>query len=131
FNSAGNFGGGINNAGGPVTITNSTFSNNSANGGAGGGLVITGGTVILTNSTFSNNSAGSGGGISNSGATPVQLRNTIVALNTTTGTGPDVKGPFVSNGHNLIGNNSAAGITPSPGASGDLIGTNAAPIDPR
>jgi CSLREA domain-containing protein len=132
FNSSGTGdGGGINNANNaPVTITNSTFSNNSANGGAGGGLVSTDGTVILTNSTFSNNSAGSGGGISNLGATPVQLRNSIFALNTTTGTGPDVKGVFTSNGHNLIGNNSAATITPAPGATGDLIGTNALPINP-
>jgi hypothetical protein len=131
FNSAGNGdGGGIYNAGVPVTITNSTFSNNSANGGTGGGLVTLGGTVILTNSTFSNNSAGSGGGILNFSATPVQLRNTILALNTATGTGPDGNGAFISNGHNLVGNNSAATITPAPGATGDLIGTNASPINP-
>ena len=119
-------GGGIYNSdNGPVTITNSTFSNNSADAEGGGGLVNSDGTVIVTNSTFSNNSAVSGGGISNLGSTPVQLRNTILALNTATGTGPDGKGVFTSNGHNLIGNNSAATITPAPGATGDLIGTNA------
>ena len=49
-------GGGINNDGGTVTLTNSTVSGNTA-GGDGGGIYSTGGTVTLTNSTVSGNSA--------------------------------------------------------------------------
>jgi len=37
---------------------------------------------------------------------------------------------LTSQGHNLIRNNSGATITPAPGSSGDLIGTNASPINP-
>ena len=45
-----------------LTITNSTFSGNSAVTDGGG--ICNGGTVTITNSTFSGNSAGtSGGGI--------------------------------------------------------------------
>ena len=68
-----NRGGGVENSGGNLTITKSTFSGNSsvsANGTGAGGAVATqsigdkGGTVIVKNSTFSGNSAdGSGGGI--------------------------------------------------------------------
>ena len=58
-------GAGILNLGG-LTVTNSTFSANSAPGGYGGGL-YNDGRVTLTNSTFSGNSANSGGGIDNYG----------------------------------------------------------------
>ncbi len=62
------FGGGLSNNGGTVTITNSTFANNSASPssgiGFGGGLDNYNGMVTITNSTFANNSATStvGGG---------------------------------------------------------------------
>jgi CSLREA domain-containing protein len=63
-------GGGIYNSG-TLTITNSAFSGNSANGwgGSGGGICNTG-TLTITNSAFTGNSTGwggSGGGIYNSG----------------------------------------------------------------
>jgi uncharacterized repeat protein (TIGR01451 family)/CSLREA domain-containing protein len=94
-NSGGADGGGIANvAGGTLTVSHSTFSNNHANsagggivnfgtatitsstfvgnsvGGAGGGIYNNTGTATVTNSTFSGNSAegfgfGSGGGINN------------------------------------------------------------------
>jgi CSLREA domain-containing protein len=48
-------GGGIANSG-TLTVTNSTFSGNSAPGG-GGGIANNGGTLTVTNSTFSGNSA--------------------------------------------------------------------------
>ena len=68
FNSAAGNGGGIlNNTGGTLTVTNSTFSFNSA-AGNGGGINNTGGTLTVTNSTLSfNSAAGSGGGIVNLG----------------------------------------------------------------
>jgi hypothetical protein len=65
-------GGGIYN-GGTLTITNSTFSGNSAHSssdqGLGGGIANDGGTMTVTNSTFSGNSADNGGGIYNDGGT--------------------------------------------------------------
>jgi predicted outer membrane repeat protein len=62
-------GGGILNDG-TLTVTNSTFSGNSA--GIRGGGVFTSGTMTVTNTTFSGNSApGSGGGIANDGTLTV------------------------------------------------------------
>ncbi len=58
------FGGGISNAG-TLTVTNSTFSGNSATGGFSlggfGGGIYNAGTLTVTNATFSGNSAISGG----------------------------------------------------------------------
>ena len=50
-------GGGIRNDGGTVTVSNSTFSGNSAGYGSGGIDNDGGGTVTVSNSTFSGNSA--------------------------------------------------------------------------
>lgn len=54
-----------------VTITNSTFSGNTASAVfGGGGLYVEGGTVEISNSTFNgNSSAVPGGGISGAGGT--------------------------------------------------------------
>jgi CSLREA domain-containing protein len=79
-NSATSAGGGIFSLGGTTTVTNSTFSGNSANF-AGGGIASFGGTLTVTNSTFSGNSAtssaGAGGGIANTST--ATLRNTVMA----------------------------------------------------
>ena len=58
----------------------------------------------------------------------VTVQNTIIALNQDpTGPDPDVAGPFVSLGHNLIGDGTgSSGFT----APGDQVGSSAAPIDP-
>ncbi len=107
------FGGGIYNVYGPVKVTNSTFSGNSAttsgaNGGFGGGIENGFyGTLTVTNSTLSGNSASfDGGGIDNYNDinSTLKLTNTIIAVNTATGTGPDIHGAVASHGHNLIGN---------------------------
>ena len=58
------YGSGMYNSGGSPTLTNCTFSGNSANS-SGGGIYNSGGSPSLTNCTFSGNSAGSGGGIYN------------------------------------------------------------------
>jgi predicted outer membrane repeat protein len=75
-------GGGIYNYGGPLTVTNSTFSGNSAPGDYGfGGGIESGGTLTLTNSTFSGNSAnglyGGGGDLDNFG--DASIKGTIFA----------------------------------------------------
>jgi CSLREA domain-containing protein len=114
---------------GTITITNSTISSNSA-GFGGGILTFTSSATLLTitSSTISNNSAQNyGGGIAHQNSTPAILRNTIVANNTAGTTSPDLRGTITSQGFNLVGNNSGATITP---ATGDQIGTFAAPLDP-
>ena len=63
-----------------VTIINSILSGNSAGKDSGGGI-INGGLLTVTNSTFYNNSAAKGGGgISNSNV--LNFRNSIIANNT-------------------------------------------------
>ncbi len=101
-------GGGIYNfTGGTMDIVNSTVSGNSNI--TAGGIENNGGTMSLTNSTVSGNS-GSGtntGGISNAPGSMVNVRNTIIAGNTT----QDFKGTLSSQGYNLIGNTSGTTIT--------------------
>ncbi len=70
-----NFGGGIENQGGTLTITNCTIADNS--GGIGGGIENQGGTLTVTNSTFDSNSASDGGGIDN------ELGGTLTITNST------------------------------------------------
>ncbi|MFV1994437.1 MAG: choice-of-anchor Q domain-containing protein [Verrucomicrobiales bacterium] len=149
-------GGAINN--GFVLITevfNCTFDNNSAlNGGA---VMATSGLIIIKNSTFDNNSAAleggalgvylgradlhhvtitgnfggaQGGGIMINGDF-LTLENTIVAENTATGSGDDIKLPavntFTVSGANLIGDNdTVVAFFPA----GPLVGTAAAPLSP-
>ena len=95
---------------GAITIVSSTISGNSASG-AGGALDTPGSATILS-STIAGNSAGAagGGGIFNSGGT-VSARNTIIALNSST-SGPDINGGLTSQGFNLIGDATAANISP-------------------
>ncbi len=148
-------GGGILN-GGTAIITNSTFSSNTAvatiielqgsarslgSSGSSGGGIFNAGTINLTNSTLNSNSTTNvrgmsvgttglcrGGAIANQNPTGVTAKNTIIAGNISA-VGPDFYGTLTSQGWNLIGNNTDATITPSPGTA-DQIGTNAAPINP-
>jgi uncharacterized repeat protein (TIGR01451 family) len=103
---SGGFGGGaglggalFNDAGGAATISDSTLSGNTAQGGAGGPAYGTGGpgsagsglggaafnrsgTLTIPNSTLSGNTANQGGGVydlGDAGPGPVNLRDTIVA----------------------------------------------------
>jgi hypothetical protein len=84
-------GGGINNSGGTVNITNSTITNNSASGSTsslGGGIYNTG-TVNITNSTITNNSASGstsslGGGIVNLSGGIVNITNSTITNNSAT-----------------------------------------------
>jgi HYR domain len=99
-------GGGLfNDIGGTVSITNSTFANNSVEGHEGGGLENSRGTVSITNSTFSGNSAGGGGGINNTLGT-VKIGGSIVANNT----GGNCSGGVSDQGYNLS-SDSSCGFT--------------------
>ncbi len=117
---------------GSYSIRESTISGNRALTGfaSGGGILVNGGTVVITNSTLAGNSAGdTGGGIYNQGflAGTVRTRNTIIALNSAN-SAPDFAGTLISNGFNLIGNNS--GATVSSVQFTDQIGTPASPLNP-
>ncbi len=62
-NGRADYGGGMYNSGSSPTVTNCTFSGNTANI-IGGGMISDGGSsATITNCTFSNNSADSGGGM--------------------------------------------------------------------
>lgn len=143
--------------GSALTVTNSTISNNSATGG--GGAIAIGGRVTLDNVTISGNrsvadfggglytfadsraflnnvtvtgntAAMQGGGIYAENAAFIgfapRVTNSIIANNTAP-TGPDCSGSLDSN-YILLGNGTRCN---GPAASkGDLVGTQAAPINP-
>jgi hypothetical protein len=93
------YGGGIHNFMGTLSLFNVTISGNRATGSEGGvGIYNGGGGVVnMQWTTITANSAGNGGGIWNASGT-VNLRNSIVADNTTL----DCKGLLTSGGYNLI-----------------------------
>jgi len=110
-NSSTGSGGGVFN-GGTATITNSAFSNNSAAGDGGG--VFNSGTLTIANSAFSNNSAHAGGGVTNNSGTATIFNSTFSGNSVTY----DGGGVFTWNGgaspptttiRNTILANSAAG----------------------
>jgi hypothetical protein len=124
-------GGGISNEG-SLTVANCTISGNSASLGGAiknffSQVIFYPGSSNITNCTISGNSASAGGGIYSFSPGTQEARNSIIARNSSVN-GPDVKGDFISQGFNLVGDNSGATIS-SPQAS-DQIGTAAAPIDP-
>ncbi len=113
----------------PITVENCAFSNNDAGVSDGGGAQTysSSGAITLTNNTFSGNSAGSGGGVyaqSSSGA--VLFTNNTFSNNTTTsegaGTYIDCNSGGVILTNNTFNGNSAgwegggASIYPSDGA---------------
>jgi CSLREA domain-containing protein len=137
-NSAPINGGGIDN-GGTLNLTNSTITGNSAPGthNNGGGICNEGSaTANVTNCTISGNTAGNlGGGIfSNvSTFTTTNIKSSIIALNTA-GTGPDIDGPFIAQGFNLIGKNDGAAVSfpaGNPNMNNDIVGTSGSPVDPK
>lgn len=77
-----------------ASISNSSFSANSANS-EGGAISILDALLVVTNSTFSGNSAHEGGGIYNRGT--LTVTNTIVANST----GGNCDGVIADGGHNL------------------------------
>jgi hypothetical protein len=60
----------------------------------------------------------------------VNVRSSIVAGNTASSSGPDLLGPFISQGHNLVGKrDGSAGFF--NGANNDIVGTTNAPVNPQ
>jgi CSLREA domain-containing protein len=147
-------GGGLDNRGGHVSVTGTTFSGNNSFTD-GGGISNPEGEIILLNSTLVANTAlRNGGGIENYDslrvlnstitgnsaaraggiyfAEDIELRSALVAGNTAS-SGPDLGGSVfhavISQGGNLIGNGRGVGVlgTSEPA---DQIGTAADPIDP-
>lgn len=69
-------GAGIFHGGTMLTVTNSTFANNTCTNGQGTAIYVGGGMATVSNSTFAGNSGGNGGGIYN-------LSGTITIINST------------------------------------------------
>jgi predicted outer membrane repeat protein len=112
-NSASTYGGGIYNGGsGTVTVSNSTFSGNSAHSD-GGGICNYDGTLIVSNSTFSGNSANDhGGGIRSAGT--LSVSNSTFAGNNANGGG----GIFIRNGAAQVSNSTFSGNSATNGGGG-------------
>lgn len=142
-----------------LIMNNCTFAQNSATGGIGGGgfnggrggagnagAVFSQGTMSVTAATIAGNTAsgGSGGagtnrggaagtakgaGVAAAAGVSSTIGNTISAGNMLgTGSASDADGAFTSNGYNLIGvGDFSTGFT----ATGDQVGTTAAPINPQ
>ncbi len=154
---AGRGGAVFNDASGSLSITNCTFNGNVAlggNGGSGGpfggnggngdgGAIYNLGAMMIKSATIDGNTGASGtpgsgtvngtfgtacGGLFVAGGTAT-VANTISAENPgTNGGGGDANGVFVSSGYNLIGNGD---FSTGFNASGDQVGTTAAPINPH
>jgi cysteine-rich repeat protein len=123
-----------------TTIINSTFSGNTTNG-HGGGIYNFYGLIHLRNVTVTNNrvdvdddTTGDGGGVAlpDAGVNDFTFRNTIIAGNfddsTTGSVFPDcfwdISGfsTFVSEGFNLLGDNTGCGDPEFTGIAGDQVG---------
>ncbi len=116
-NSTPRVGGGINSlSSGPLTITDSTISGNSALGGvpAEGGGIEGAGTLTITNSTISGNSAEDGGGIdfyTTAGSSSI-INSTISGNTATLSLGGGVEhdgGPLTLVNTTITGNSGAVG----------------------
>jgi len=116
-----------------VTVRNSTITGN-ASSGDGGGIQLGGtfnGTALIQNSTIVFNSAATnGGGIGFfKGTNTVELRSTIVALNTNAN-GPDIwTTQAVKASNSLIGISDTGFTLTDEG--GNKLGTLATPLDPQ
>ena len=115
---------------GTGTLSNCTFSGNTATAGSGG-AVLNGASLTISNCTVSGNTAaGWGGGLANSEYfSTLTLLNAIVAGNSATSY-PDIGAAVtITSANNLIGNGTGmTGIT--NGSNGNQVGTSGSPINP-
>ncbi len=96
-------------SGGTLTITNSTFSDNNTPVGGSGGGIFNGGELTITNSTFSDNTADDGGGIFNGG--PMTIINSTFSDNTASADGGGIfdGGPMTITNSTFSDNSAADG----------------------
>ncbi|MEW5987667.1 MAG: choice-of-anchor Q domain-containing protein [Chloroflexota bacterium] len=123
-NQAINYGGGLYLLNGSGVLINSTIAGNVAT--VYGGAIYSTAALSVYHSTLSGNTAEFGGGIYWLNNT-ITLQGTILAANAATWSYPDCSGTITSNGYNLVGDNSGCAFN---AATGDLVGTAAAPLDP-
>ena len=113
-NSVTGLGGAINSYAGNVTVTASTFDQNHA-GSSGGGIYLDSGAImILGNSTLFNNDSSLGGGIYNNGSTVYMSNNTFSENSATTAAG----GIYNSTGSSLHMANTILADSSSGGSPG-------------
>jgi hypothetical protein len=118
-------GGGVDN-GGTLTVTNSTFSGNS------GGGIYNGGTLTVTNSVFSGNgySSSNGGGILNNGGTLSVTNSTFsdnIAVGAVVGYG-GYGGGIYNDGVLIVTNSTFAGNVSASGLGGAIFNTDFASL---
>jgi len=115
-------GGGIFIDGKPLSVLDSTISDNVAQGPTshGGGIDSLNATVTLNNVTISGNTAAIGGGIDTHVGKSFKSSNSIIAINTGTTLAPDCDGNLVSTGYNLLFDTTGCSI--SGKASTDIDG---------
>jgi hypothetical protein len=114
---------------GPMTVTNTTLTGNTA-AAAGGGMAAWLADYTLVHTTVVNNGGASNGGGVFIGSGTLNIENSIVAGNTSSVTGPDIRNQnsvIIPAGANLIGDHSAVSTEFPLGA---LIGNTANPVDP-
>ena len=135
-------GGAIFSDGQSVTVSQSTFSGNSTAGtDADGGAIFVqaGGAILISQSTLTGNQASASvGGAIYGDTSNLTIRNSIVALNTDSGTASDFMAPTsgtVSVSYSIIGADTGTGLSATvgttPGANGNFVGTAATPFDPK
>lgn len=120
-------GGAIFDFGGVTTLTNSTMNGNTAS--EGGSIDQRGGALVLASATISGNQGDNGGGVFINASATASTKNSILAANTATASGPDCNGALSTAGYNLLGSNAGCtGLT--NGVNGDQVGSAAAPRNP-
>jgi hypothetical protein len=124
-------GGGLYNSFGTATVSNCTISANSAR--QGGGLYNTSSGEVISSTVTDNTASDLGGGVYTASGS-FRLVDTIVAANRVgvINQSPDIFGAVTADSnHNLVGSadSNLSGI--GNGTAGNLVGTLAAPIDPR
>ena len=122
-NFADGYGGGIANVfGGSLIVSNTSFTNNTANDSVGGGIAnLFGSTLTISNSTFSGNDARIGGGIDNEGGIAT-VTNVSISGSSVTDQGAGIsnfKASLTVAGSNIF-NNTAANLA---GGIGNTQGT--------
>ncbi len=130
-------GGAVFNFGGSVTVVDSTFTANTAQGGTsfqsgsglGGAIFSRNGSVALSDSTLSGNAADQGGGLyalGDGASVAVVANNTVLAR---TAGGTDFEANAINGGASSVGG--SGDLVQSPGAAGGQLTAALTGIDPR